>query len=188
MVKPGVKCPSRSLTILIGTPVLRSSAACVCRRSWKRMRGSPDRCTSFWNRPRAVVDVSAVRRSGEDASGRVVAIEGGVLAVALLSPGVQDVEHARVEVDRPASGPGLASSFMERMADRHERRVSWLAERGSIETRANCSASSMCQQLRRLRTQLNGSSTVRPRRRARAFGRVGARSSGRHFRCCATSR
>jgi hypothetical protein len=55
-----------------------------------------------------------------DVSVRVVDVEVGVLVLALLSPGVQDLESARVEVDRPASGARLAASFMELIADRHE--------------------------------------------------------------------
>lgn len=49
MVKAGVAWPSRSLTTLMGTPALSSRVAWVCRRSWRRMRGRPDRATWFLN-------------------------------------------------------------------------------------------------------------------------------------------
>lgn len=55
--------------------------------------------------------------SGEDVRVGVVGIELGVLARSVASPGVQDFEGARVEVDWAAGGARFASRFVEFVAD-----------------------------------------------------------------------
>ena len=60
---------------------------------------------------------SVCHRSGEDVAVGVVAVELGVLVFTVLAPGVQDFDGARVEVDRSPGGTGLASRFVEFVAD-----------------------------------------------------------------------
>jgi hypothetical protein len=50
----------------------------------------------------------------------VVGVEIRILVFTVLPPGVQDLDGARVEVDRASGGVGFASRFVEFVADRHE--------------------------------------------------------------------
>lgn len=68
-----------------------------------------------------LMQLSAELGAGEDVAIGVAAVELRILGLAVLAPGVEDFDGARVEVDRSSGGAGLASRCVEFVADRHER-------------------------------------------------------------------
>ena len=111
-MKPGVECPSRSLTTLIGTPALSSRVAWVWRQVVEPDAGKTGSVHELLERVREQLWVSRLSvGSGEDVTVGIVAVELGVLVGALLSPGVEDVERARVEVDRLGGRCGTCREF-----------------------------------------------------------------------------
>jgi hypothetical protein len=105
IVKPGWAWPSRSETTLMGTPAATRSEAWVCRRSWNRIRGSPDV---------AVVRVNSCENDSGD-GGSAASVEehrrrrtdGCAFRDETVPPALQDADGVGVEVDAAAAGAGL---------------------------------------------------------------------------------